>query len=911
MRAIVFAGWMLASLGPAAAQEALAELRPTEMGGFAEFGRGLALQGDVALVGAPGENALGTESGAGHALRLALGAWEEEALLVAADGSAGDRFGESVALDADRAVIGAPGHGGGAGAAYVFRREGGIWTQEAKLTAESTGGLGNSVALLGDTALAAAPGAPGALSRIFVFRHDGLGWIEEAELVAPEPIPTQVSSVALVEGTAFVGYSAPSAIHVFVRDDQGTPSVQDDAWSFLEGFPLPALLFKMDALAAQEDRMVVGGFFPFGFPPFLDVGVLVFEQDDGGTPEDPLDDQWIQSAEIGIPPGSTELGNTVALDGDRLLASSAPLGARLYRFDGATWQLEATIATLVPSGLSLSAGHAFVAYFYTAELGFCSGSVQVWNEEGVGAWTLSASLLPEGLLRVGCFGCAVDVSVGMEGVVVAGAQLAETAGAEAGAAYVFRQDADGWTQEARLLPSGLLPGDRFGSSVALDGERTLVGAHQRDGAFVDQGAAYVFRREGGAWVQEAELVAPQPSAFGYFGSAVALAGDAALVGAHADDQGGVDAGAAYVFRFDGATWALEQTLHALVPAPGARFGRALALAPGRALVGAPGEVGMQGACYVFRDEGGAWVQEARLAAADGAPQDHFGRSCALSGERALVGAYRADGPATDMGAAYFFLRDSVSSTWSQEQKLVTTNEFVWNEAWYGASVALHGDVALVGAPNGSTQGGTAYQLLRTSPQNPWIEAAELSEAVSPLYPQKGYPQKGGYAVALDLDTYVVGSPLAFLILSGWEFFGAAFVGSVVAPLTAVPTAISARAGGTQALELDAPQAEALNVYQVLGTFSGTEPGFVLGPWTVTLNPDPYFQIVLHEPVQPFTSAFLGLLDGEGDTAASVVLAPGLATALVGTTVHHACVVYDITLGAFTFASNSVPLLIEP
>lgn len=898
---------VLALVGAAAAQE-LTELRPADMGAYANFGLSLAAQGDHALVGAPGENALGKESGAVHVLRLAFGAWGEEQRLVGADGAGGDRFGQSVAVDGDRALIGAPGHGSGTGAAYVFRQDAGVWTQEAMLVAEDTNHLGQNVALLGDTALVVGVGPT---ETVHVFRRDGASWLEEAELVTPAPAGLS-TSVALAQETAFVtqaGPFDPFAVYVFARDDHDTSSVHDDSWSLLAQLPLSGTGLPVALpLAAVGERMVVGRPLVFGS---LSSAVFVFERDDGGTPGEPLDDHWIQAAEIVSPTlGHPGFGSDVALDGDHLLVCGpgpVPSGY-VFRFDGGTWQLEAlvddpdSVGDMGHAG-ALAPGYAFLSDG-SFDLGPSTGCVRVLREQG-DDWTWKAKMLPEGLIKVGCFGCAVDVAGGPTGALLVGAQLAETAGGKAGAAYVFRRQSGGWVQESQLLPSGLAAGDRFGSSVAVDGERALVGAHQRDGAFADQGAAYVFRRESGAWIQEAELVAPEPSAFAYFGSAVALAGDVALVAAHADDGAGSDAGAVYVFRSDGKTWGLEAVLRALDATPGALFGRAVALEQGRALIGAPGAGSSQGAAYVFSAVGGTWVQESRLDAADGAPSDRFGHSCALSGNTALVGAFRADVAAPDMGAAYTFVRDPTGGAWSQEQKIFTTSSAAQQNDWYGASVSLDGDNALIGAPNGApfftALTGKAYRLART-PQvgSPWVETVELSDAVSPV----PY-QKGGFAVALDVDTFVVGAPVALYGMDDWDFAGAAFVGVVAPPLTAFPAALPALDGGVQALKLDAPVAHAGRTYLVLGSLSGTQPGLALGPWTLPLNPDAYFYLVLKEPGQPPASAFLGVLDVAGDAEASV-LVPAVA-ALAGTTAHHAFAVLDFSQGAVTFVSNPAPL----
>ena len=89
----------------------------------------------------------------------------------------------------------------------------------------------------------------------------------------------------------------------------------------------------------------------------------------------------------------------------------------------------------------------------------------------------------------------------------------------------------------------------------------------------------------------------------------------------------------------------------------------------------PGTAG----AYVFRrvpgGEGGAWVEEAKLTAADGRPSDLFGRSVSLSGDVALVGARFEDERGTDAGAAYVFRRisEGEGGAWVQEAKLTAAD----------------------------------------------------------------------------------------------------------------------------------------------------------------------------------------------------------------------------------------------
>jgi hypothetical protein len=141
----------------------------------------------------------------------------------------------------------------------------------------------------------------------------------------------------------------------------------------------------------------------------------------------------------------------------------------------------------------------------------------------------------------------------------------------------------------RWLASDGLEGDRFGTDVALSGELALVGAGDRDEGAPNSGAAYVFRRQGGQWVEEQKLRRPTPGANYQFGLAVALDGDLAVCGVPNDEGNGFWSGSAEVFRFDGSTWNHEQRLLPSSPEVGARFGWAVDAEGDMIVVGARAE----------------------------------------------------------------------------------------------------------------------------------------------------------------------------------------------------------------------------------------------------------------------------------------------------------------------------------
>lgn len=296
------------------------------------------------------------------------------------------------------------------------------------------------------------------------------------------------------------------------------------------------------------------------------------------------------------------------------------------------------------------------------------------------------------------FGAAVAIS---GDIALVGAPLADVGDNPGqGAAYLFTRDGGTWKLQARLIAEDGKAHDQFGWSVALADDTALVGALAADvGGDDSRGAAYVFTRDGDIWSPQAKLTADDGKADNRFGWSVDLSGDTALVGAALADGGdNPGQGAAYVFSRRGARWHQQAKLTPSDGAAGDRFGVSVALSGDTALVGARFAVVddnlEQGAAYVFVHDGdGGWRQQGKLTASDGVELDGLGVSVALSGDTALVGADGADTGEADQGAAYVFTRDG--GVWRQRAKL-TADDGAADDA-FGVSAALSGDTALVGA----------------------------------------------------------------------------------------------------------------------------------------------------------------------------------------------------------------------
>ncbi len=355
--------------------------------------------------------------------------------------------------------------------------------------------------------------------------------------------------------------------------------------------------------------------------------------------------------------------------------------------------------------VAIAGDTALIGAYGDDEGGSATGSVFVFERVG-GVWTQEAQLTASDRAAGDVFGRDVALSGEMA---VIGAPQNDDAGSQSGSAYVFVRNAGVWTQAAKLLPADGAAGDLFGASVAIAGTTVVVGAAEHDGGGINNsGAAYVFVEGPAGWAQQAKLVAGSPSPGDFFGTSVALSGDTALVGA--DSRTAMRTGSARVFVRSGVTWTQEATLLASDGLNGDRFGFSVALDGDTALVGAPLKAtaaGDTGAAYLFDRSGVAWSQTARLMSSDPDDQDRFGNWVALSGASALVAASFDDEQGADAGAVYTFARGA--SGWSQGGKLMAQDGSAGDH--FGRSVALDGDTALIGAPDVAGVGvstGAAY-----------------------------------------------------------------------------------------------------------------------------------------------------------------------------------------------------------
>jgi len=373
------------------------------------------------------------------------------------------------------------------------------------------------------------------------------------------------------------------------------------------------------------------------------------------------------------------MGSSIALEGDRVVVGSRTSGGRAYVFD-----------------------------------------------RGPAGWTLTESLTSPGQDTFNRFGAAVAI----DGDVLAiGAPLDTLIGVDAGVTYVYRDVGGSLSLEVQLAASDGQTGDDFGTSLALDGQRLVIGA-PRDQTLngIASGSAYVFEKQARGWTQTKKLVPSDASPLASFGTSIALEDDLLIVGAPENHHSGFfDAGSVYVFEFDGTRWNEELEIVAPVPANDDSFGTAIGL-DGDCLAVTARKTsidGSQGGAHLFRRQAGSWNLEQTLSIVSAEE-----RSISIDGDLAVLASTQA--------AQVFRFTDA---TWVPEQVLMSSG---FDD--YGWALDLEGERLAVGAPSNDIVGnnaGAAYIEDLALSATVYCTAKTTSNGCVPVIDSAGVPSASG------------------------------------------------------------------------------------------------------------------------------------------------------------------------
>ena len=300
-----------------------------------------------------------------------------------------------------------------------------------------------------------------------------------------------------------------------------------------------------------------------------------------------------------------------------------------------------------------------------------------------------------------------------------------------GAAFVYRKDGTEWIYDAMLKTGTNTSPAYFGFSVDTDGTRIIVGAQMQTHVNPDcDGMAYIYERTTGGWVLEKGLAEWDGL---LYGSSVAIDGDYAVVGMPGQDPIPVESHVYIYYRDPSTGWGLQQTLSGL-HGEYYYFGSSVAIDGDYAVIGSTDS----GVTYVYKRSGTTWTLFQELSS--GSTNDSFGNKVAIEGTTAVVAAYFDDENGTDAGAVYVFQLNGVSG--ATGVKLCPDDIAV--EDYFGTSVGISGEYIIAGSPFDDDRGsgsGSVYlfRLLNGS----WEQYQKITSDTGTV------GDNFGYSVAID------------------------------------------------------------------------------------------------------------------------------------------------------------------
>jgi len=767
----------------------LAQLTASDAATDDSFGKSVAVDGDLIVIGAPQNDDNGSNSGSAYVFKKPLSGWtdvNETTKIIASDATAGYYFGTSVAISGDTVVVGAFGNDSGglynSGAAYIFVKpppNTTTATETAKITASDTANddyFGSSVAISGDVIAVGSYLDDYNLSiinsgSVYVFEKPLSGWItttETAKLTASDATSDDnfgtsvaIDGDAIVIGALYDDVNLNSnagSTYVFEKPLSGWITTTETAK--LTAFDAAADDSFGKSVAISGNTIVVGA---FGDDYNLSIAnsgaAYVFKKPLSG---------WTSSAESTklTAPDPTEydfFGRGVAISGDTIIAGDqgddAATGSA-YIFTPVLTvnsienkkdviDIEANDTEGNTIDFSITGGDDASLFNIDASTGLLSFKTSPDFENPTDAdtnnlYTLTLKLNDD-TNAYRFYRTLVNVSdVDYEGVAPKALSFKE----------LNRLKSD--------VPSDL---EYLGYSVAISGNTAVVGAY---GNNANTGKTYVYEynETSKTYTLSAQLSASDAAVGDQFGKSVAIDGDTIVVGAYTDDDTGISSGSAYVFEKPLSGWTTSTETAKLTASDATTkdyFGFNVSISDDTIVIGAYGDdknlSADTGSAYVFEKPLSGWTtstETAKLTASDASEGDNFAWKLAINGNIIVIGTYGDNDNGANSGSAYLFEKPLSGWTTSTETAKLTASDAAGGDQ-FGRGVAIDGDTIVVGSPldddNGSNSG-SAY--IFEKPLTGWTTSIETTKIIAS---DAASDDLFGYNVAISGDMIVVGSYL--------------------------------------------------------------------------------------------------------------------------------------------------------
>ncbi len=341
------------------------------------------------------------------------------------------------------------------------------------------------------------------------------------------------------------------------------------------------------------------------------------------------------------------------------------------------------------SEMGIDGDYAIVGVKDDDDLGWNSGAAYIFKKEG-SAWVEQAKLRASDGGELQYFGSRVCIS-GEYAMSMGGGRI-----------YIYKREGSTWIEHQKLSSLDVQE-DAYFRNIAIDGDALVIGAARiSDGYYY----VYVFRRDGSAWVEQAKLLPPEDEEEirGEFNSSVAINGDYIVVGNAANyiasSSGNISREKACIFKKDGDSWILQAELTPSDNASGCDFGERVAIDGDYAVVGASSDDEYDwasGAVYIFKREGDAWTQQAKLVSPDPGKLKFFGSHLAIEEEHLAIWEMYRTGPVNMLNMSYtpdeesgvVYIYKRWGDVWREKTRLRDSDELT--PGYFGNPFAMDGD----------------------------------------------------------------------------------------------------------------------------------------------------------------------------------------------------------------------------
>ena len=315
------------------------------------------------------------------------------------------------------------------------------------------------------------------------------------------------------------------------------------------------------------------------------------------------------------------------------------------------------------------------------------GAAYAYTKSGT-SWVGEQKLIPNASNEA--FGSGVDCD---DTTLVVGAPTASDS--TGGAAYTYTRSGNAWVFGQKLIDAGAYNQERAGATVGVDGSYLVIGAHQEDGAgdaMGNSGMVYAYTLSGTTWVKSQEIEPADIAINDNYALSLALSGNKMIVGSPYHDTPHGNGGAVYMYTLSGTSWVQDQKFP---PTAGnSELGTFVAIDGDYAVAGAYHDdvaASNAGAAFIYTYSGVNWVKQVELRPADLVGSDDFGGRVAISGTTVAVSARAQDSSA---GAVYIFTRSGTS--WTQTKRITALDRSSSDEFGWGG-LSLYGNTVAIGA----------------------------------------------------------------------------------------------------------------------------------------------------------------------------------------------------------------------